>query len=542
MRRFFSSAEVPSFEPERALTPPATPQLVRQYSGEADMDTPYSVGNEVRFFLKMGIPLTLSALLNWGLPSLVGMVFAGHTEDSAHLQAAVGYGRVWFNCTTMVPTVSFIQYLYTMLPSCIGAKRKDRIGSYMKRSLLMTFLCMIPIYALQFVSGPILQALGIPADIAAEVHTYNLIMIVTNWFQICNMHMEALVTNLEYAKSTTVVSFLGGGLQVLCSYTFIYRLGWGMVGNAIGGILVEFGRSTVFITLILAFGLLRKLRRAEGTVISEGADSAPEPLVSWKDFLEFLSLTGPQFLSNLGGWVVFEFQMLALANIRGISKDALAAGAAWVQLEGTLAASQQGWLASCSIRSVRLLGKGDPGAAKAFTLFQVMASTVVGVSNVFLFIFREEICRMMSEDAAVQGWLEQIFWVLIIHTQTRICSCSSVCLFIPAGRGKFQIFWTFASFYFVASPIAGIVALTDLVTNSMAPKMLACVGLTSIAQTMQLVVFYIALCGMDWQEASAIVNGRVNDDRQQEDAQTAEAGERGQACANGLRETAIAGA
>merc|ERR1712226_939323 len=111
-----------------------------------------------------------------------------------------------------------------------------------------------------------------------------------------------------------------------------------------------------------------------------------------------------------------------------------------------------------------------------------------------MFLGTNAICNLLSNDAAVQGWLQKIFWVLIVHSQSRVCQQSSSSLFIPAGRGSFQTFWTFFSFYIVASPIAGLVAMTDLVTDSVATKMFACVGLSSIAQIMQALVFYTALC------------------------------------------------
>ena len=49
-------------------------------------------------------------------------------------------------------------------------------------------------------------------------------------------------------------------------------------------------------------------------------------------------------LSHFSGWFIFEIQLICLTNIHGISSDALAAGAIWVQLETTTAAIQQGWI------------------------------------------------------------------------------------------------------------------------------------------------------------------------------------------------------
>merc|ERR1719336_2450925 len=101
----------------------------------ATQNAPNTFDHNVRYFFKIGVPLSLSALMNYGLPSLAGMIFAGHTEDSSHLQAAVGYGRVWYMCTGIVPLISMIQYVNTMVPTCIGAKREDKLMPFMRKSV-----------------------------------------------------------------------------------------------------------------------------------------------------------------------------------------------------------------------------------------------------------------------------------------------------------------------------------------------------------------------------------------------------------------------
>lgn len=223
-------------------------------------------------------------------------------------------------------------------------------------------------------------------------------------------------------------------------------------------------------------------------------------------------MAGPSFLSNLSGWVVFELQMVALTNIRDMPPDALAAGAVWVQIEGALAAAQAGWLRCCSMRTLVLLGKQEPQAEKAFLIFSVLAAVVVGASNILIFLFRGALCSVITNDASVQKWLSSIIWVLVIHTQTRIGCLSSSAMLIPLGRGRLRAACTFASFYLVASPIALFVALTDRVTTSVASKMIACVGLTSIAQALMAVCFFGVLCRLDWQGAAAIINQRANSD------------------------------
>merc|ERR1712151_874248 len=160
------------------------------------------------------------------------------------------------------------------------------------------------------------------------------------------------------------------------------------------------------------------------------------------------------------------------------------------------------------------------GAKNAFMQIFCMASAVVAMVNVLLVVFSSELCAVMSNDENVQEWLKQIFWVLVVHSQSKVASWLTASLFIPVGRGTFMIVWTSVSSYVIASPIALLVSLTDVVTDSIATKMLACVGLTSIAQVMQFVGFISVLLKMDWEQAAKVIADRV-DDEEQEESKTA---------------------
>merc|ERR1712217_837514 len=89
-------------------------------------------------------------------------------------------------------------------------------------------------------------------------------------------------------------------------------------------------------------------------------------------------------------------------------------------------------------------------------------------------------------------------------------------IFIPLGKGVFRTVATFVCFYLIASPFTAAVALTDWFTTSVATKMVACVGATSIAQFSLAVWFLCYLSKMDWQEAGAIINRRANNDKEEE--------------------------
>ena len=114
-------------------------------------EPPYSVRNEVCYFFRVGAPLGLSAALEWGFPPMFAMIMAGQTEHSEDLQASLGYGRMFYNCTTLMVMFGFIfGYFGNVIPGAVGAGRSSRIPFYFVRSVTWTLLFMFPFLALQF--------------------------------------------------------------------------------------------------------------------------------------------------------------------------------------------------------------------------------------------------------------------------------------------------------------------------------------------------------------------------------------------------------
>ena len=150
-------------------------------AGDASAARPYSLRNEVRFFFGQGVPLCASAVLEWGAPPLITMFFAGATPESAHLQSALGYGRVFFNVSMLMVLLGMNSYIWNVLPGCIGAARKDRIPHYFRRAVVLATLGSLPSFALQFASEPIMLAVGVEPSVAADVGTYTRIMAAGAW-------------------------------------------------------------------------------------------------------------------------------------------------------------------------------------------------------------------------------------------------------------------------------------------------------------------------------------------------------------------------
>jgi len=243
---------------------------------------------------------------------------AGHTQESESLQSALGYGRVFFNCTSLMILIGGCNYFTTVIPGCIGAGRKDRIPHYLRRSLLLVTMMMIPFLVLQLFAGVILEKCGVPADITIEVGVYCRLMIVTTVLLILEVHLESIFINLGYARCATFNSLITGiGIDVICTYFFIYKLGLGMTGAAYAQIVVKSSRNIVWLSLSLYYGIFSTI-----FIVTK-----KEVLFSSKEVTVFFKLALPSILGNFSGWLIYEIQIMAIANIHGISTPALAAGA-----------------------------------------------------------------------------------------------------------------------------------------------------------------------------------------------------------------------
>ena len=65
----------------------------------------------------------------------------------------------------------------------------------------------------------------------------------------------------------------------------------------------------------------------------------------------------------------------------------------------------------------------------------------------------------------------------------------------------------------IASPVVGVLALSDLATTTIATKMALCVGATCIAQA-PLALFGLSYCSLlDWAQASRVIHARANTDK-----------------------------
>jgi len=180
-----------------------------------------------------------------------------------------------------------------------------------------------------------------------------------------------------------------------------------------------------------------------------------------------------------------------------------------------LAAFLQGCIPITMIRTVKLLGKQDPGAWKSFTILCILSELVVAVFNVPLLLFGENISTIVSNDPDVQKWFGKIIWVLVLHSQIRIGAANAGVVLIPMGKAVLRIVINITCFYLIATPVTAIIALTDIVTRSVILKLKICLATTAIT-SVHIGMFEFAYLGlMDWNKVAKVIRDRANTDIEQ---------------------------
>lgn len=490
-------------------------------------EPPYSVCNEIKFFFNRGIPLGLASLLEWGIPPWFTMIMAGRTRDSANLQTALGYGRVFFNITMLMMIGGLCSYFTNVMPGCIGAERHDRIPMYFWRSISLVLLCTSPFYILQFFSAPILAHLGVDAHmnlnttswnasvhggntplISDEVGVYTRLMIVTAVLLVFEIHLESVFINLGYVKSVAVNSLVTGmGLDIACTYLFIYHLRLGMFGAALVQMSVRGARCLMWCFYATIYGQWGAFCNCR----PKGKKA--ERFLTMKELRVFLKLSVPAIISCFGGWFIFELQIMALAHIKDIGQAAVAAGAIWVQSETVVAAIQSGWITATKVRVINLMGMQDKGATKAFVILCLFSAGLVLLTNVPLVAASQYIAKCVSNDASVQQWFGKVVWLLALHSQTRVTSINMSSLFIAFNKPILANVITYGSFYLLSVPLTVFVSLTDIVTEDTLTKFAMCLGTSVLAQGYIVIIAGIFLCRFDWVKISGEIAARANTDK-----------------------------
>ena len=484
----------------RPLLPPSTAPAIEPE------EPPYSLCNEIRCFLTQGIPLCISSVVSNGVPAIVTTIVAGHTAESATLQASLGYARTYFVLIAAMPLGCLCSYFSTCIPGCIGAKRHDRIARYLWRSVLWTYVFLLPSFVLLCFAERVLVTIGAPPTNAAQAATYCRLMLMTTALKVLATHLTTLMNNLGFMRVTTLISLVTGlGVDVGLSILLVLHLDLGVTGAALVQIAVQATITCAWLLAAACSGVL-------GVILAPPRGSATsDPLFSRRELRVYLGQALPNWGIMLASWGIFELQLVLLTNIRGIPSAGLAAGAVWINAEGALASVQAGWIAVAKMRSLKLLGKRDAGAPKAFVLFLLLSFGLTSLAVVPLYVpsVAAALSHLLSNDGDVARWFARLTYVLAIKSQTRVLQVTLNCVFVPMGLGRLGVALSVVSFVFVAAPFAAVAVATDAVSASVLTKLRLCVGCASMGEAVNALGSASVLLRLDWAKAANVVHARA---------------------------------
>ena len=86
----------------------------------------------------------------------------------------------------------------------------------------------------------------------------------------------------------------------------------------------------------------------------------------------------------------------------------------------------------------------------------------------------------------------------------------------PIDFGRFAVLFNVISFYIIASPLCGLISLTDLITHSVQVKIDFCLSTTNIANVIGAAFGITFMYRLDWDKAARIVRERALLDEKKE--------------------------
>ena len=225
------------------------------------------------------------------------------TAGTAGLAFALGYWSivVLLGLGLAGGTVSLVSQNY-------GGGRDDRAALVVKQSALVAALFAAPIMAVFALFAPeLIAVLGAESDALHHGTVYLLLVTPAVLFEMLNLIASRTYTGVGDTFTEMVVRSGGAVLNVVLSAVFIFSLGMGVAGAALGTTL-----STGVVMIILAWGMFGRSYGGLGMEPSPVPISLSTPLVDPAIVRQLLEVSAPEIGRRLAeGLVIFPLLWIA---------------------------------------------------------------------------------------------------------------------------------------------------------------------------------------------------------------------------------------
>lgn len=400
---------------------------------------------ELQSLMKSSFPLVITFLLENSL-STVSVFTVGHL--GAVELAAVSMGSMTANITGYATIQGISTALDTLCPQAYGAKRYHLVGEYMQKCIVFTTILMLPILTIWIFFGYELITLMLPdketAHLAARYLRYISFGIPAYIFFECGKRF--LQAQGIFHVSTYVLLF-AAPLNLIMNIAFVHAYGY--VGAPIA-VAINYW--------IMALGLfLCTYFFVDETHTLTGI----HPLQCWsgldlkkasEDWRQLISLAIPGLIMLEAEFLAFEILTLMASYLGTIELAAQSVGATIASL--TYQVPFAIGIVSSS-RIANYLGAEQAESARITSKVSLLFGLGVSFLNFFaIFLLKEPIAKLFSNDDRVISLLRQIMWLVALMQISDSMNANSAGCLRGQGQTKIGGIVNLISYYLIGIPVS----------------------------------------------------------------------------------------
>lgn len=335
-----------------------------------------------------------------------------------------------------------------------GADRRDELDLAIKQSVWVAVLLGIPFAALFWlVPEHLVGLIGSDADSIAYGAAYLQVAALGIVFTNLNLVASRALVGADDAHSPMIVRGGGALVNVALNALFIFGLGMGIVGAALGTVLAE-----AFVTAWFAWGFLGREVPFAGrfpiTVSPRG------PYVDRELTRELVEISTPIAFTGIAA-SAGQFPLIAIVGLFG--PEVVAAFVVAQRVRGLM--DTPGWgfgLASSSLVGQEL-GHGDELEAEAYGWDILRFSFVVYfLLAAATFVFAEQVGRVFVSDPTILPLVAVFVQIAAVSVLWNSVSGAATGPLIASGDTRWPFYGRVLGLYAVAIPVAYLGAVTPL--------------------------------------------------------------------------------
>ncbi|KAI1101046.1 MATE efflux family protein [Jackrogersella minutella] len=397
-----------------------------------------SWGSELWLLLQYSVPLIFTYLLQYSY-SVITTFVAGHL--SADALAAASIGMTTMNIVGFATIEGMATALDTLCAQAYGSGNHHGVGLHVQKMLLLMALAIIPIGAVWVCSPWILSLFVRQHHLAVMAGSFLRVSLIgLPGYASFEAGKRFLQAQGDF-KAALFTILICTPINALLSWLFVFRLGMGLDGAALGVALTNNLRP-VLLLLYIMLPAGKWSRQCWGG-FSRDALSKWGPMVR-------LSFAG--FAVNLGEWAAFEIMTFSTSYL---STNHLAAQSVVMTISIVSWHIPFSMSVAISTRIGHLIGAGLVATARrAAVLYAVVTALIGTIDGFIIFALRDQLLTFFSEDSAVCDLASKTMLTVGVFQIIDAIICCTNGLLRGLGRQSVAAWVVFAVNYLGAVPLA----------------------------------------------------------------------------------------